>query len=208
MMNIWKWIPVVVSCCCSFGTGYGQDVAALDMPEVDEYRKTPEFEKDRLAIARQLIVDKLCENIAGVKLAMQQKALDERLVLQTIMELGPGKTLDDCPQDFRETWLQTRKMFEICLKKEDAWKEPEEGREMMQQLKDSMKKIEEKYGLQVLKQAAVKWLDGNGALKKKGESPEECLKRLNQLKEDVCSGKLAVSPALLSQEDEWKDEKE
>ena len=57
VMNLWKWIPVaVVSCCCSFDTGYGQDIAASDMPDVDEYRKTPEFEKDRLAIARQAII--------------------------------------------------------------------------------------------------------------------------------------------------------
>ena len=43
VMNLWKWIPVaVVSCCCSFDTGYGQDIAAPDMPDVDEYRKTPE----------------------------------------------------------------------------------------------------------------------------------------------------------------------
>lgn len=27
VMNLWKWIPVaVVSCCCSFDTGYGQDI--------------------------------------------------------------------------------------------------------------------------------------------------------------------------------------
>lgn len=44
--------------------------------------------------------------------------------------------------------------------------------------------------------------------KKEGESPKEYLKRLNQLKEDIYSGKLAVSPELLHQEDEWKDEEE
>ena len=59
------------------------------MPDVDEYRKTPEFEKDRLAIARQAIIGKLCLEIAGMELDMQQKALDERLLLQTMMELWP-----------------------------------------------------------------------------------------------------------------------
>lgn len=209
VMNLWKWIPVaVLSCCCSFDTGYGQDIAAPDMPDVDEYRKTPEFEKDRLAIARQAIIGKLCLEIAGIKLDMQQKALDERLLLQTMMELWPEKTLDGCPQDFREAWLQSRKVLKMWLKDDNAWEETEEGRDMVQQLQDSMKRVEEKYGCQVLDQAADRWLEANGAVKKEGESPEEYLKRLNQLKEDIYSGKLAVSSGLLNQEDEWKDEEE
>lgn len=86
--------------------------------------------------------------------------------------------------------------------------ETEEGRDMVQQLQDSMKRVEEKYGCQVLDQAADKWLKTHGPVKKEGESPKEYLKRLNQLKEDIYSGKLAVSPELLHQEDEWKDEEE
>lgn len=46
------------------GMAQGQDVASPSMPNVDRYRQTPEFARERAAVARYMFFWTLCGRIA------------------------------------------------------------------------------------------------------------------------------------------------
>lgn len=176
-----------------------QDVAAPSMPEVDDYRRTPEFARGREAVARHMFFWTLCDWIAILE-SNAQGNMNEGVIVWRRLNLLPANIPDGCPEAFRKGWLEPWEKIKTALKENQQWLETPEGNNQMREMMKALKYMEEEYGaiktLRLSEEWINKWL-GN----RERNVPETVLKELLQLKNNIESEKLAVPVEYVSREE-------
>lgn len=176
-----------------------QDVAAPSMPEVDDYRRTPEFARGREAVAMHMFFWTLCDWIAILE-SNAQGNMNEGVIVWRRLNLLPANIPDGCPEAFRKGWLEPWEKIKTALKENQQWLETPEGNNQMREMMKALKYMEEEYGaiktLRLSEEWINKWL-GN----RERNVPETVLKELLQLKNNIESEKLAVPVEYVSREE-------
>ena len=167
-----------------------QDVAAPSMPEVDDYRRTPEFARGREAVARHMFFWTLCDWIAILE-SNAQGNMNEGVIVWRRLNLLPANIPDGCPEAFRKGWLEPWEKIKTALKENQQWLETPEGNNQIREMGKGLNYLEEEYGAGKMMQLSGEWIN-----KWLGDPEqnvlEAVLKKLLQLKSDLESGKAAV----------------
>ena len=167
---------------CCLGMAQGQDVASPSMPNVDRYRQTPEFARERAAVARYMFFWTLCGRIAILESDIKGN-VNAGLLCKRLLNLLPENISAGCPEMFRKEWMETPQGKKECAAIEAV-----------------MKRLDERYGIERAIYLSNEWLDKRLETGKRNDAPEIFLKDLLRLKKDLESGKLAVPVEFISQE--------
>lgn len=167
-----------------------QDVAAPSMAEVDDYRRTPEFARGREAVARYMFFWALCGRIVILE-SDAQGNMGDGAIVRRLLNLFPEKIPDECPEVFRKVWLEPLGKIKTALNENPEWLETPEGKNQMREMEKALKYLEEEYGAGKMVQLSGEWI--NKWLGDREQNiPEEALKKLLRLKNDLESGKAAI----------------
>lgn len=90
---------------CCLGMAQGQDVASPSMPNVDGYRQTPEFARERAAVARYMFFWTLCGRIAILESDIKGN-VNAGLLCKRLLNLLPENISAGCPEMFRKEWME------------------------------------------------------------------------------------------------------
>lgn len=175
--------------CCWLGVVQGQDVAAPSMPEVDDDRQTPEFAREREAVATYMFFWTLCIQIAIMESDMQGN-VHGGLMVKRLLNLMPENISAEYPEAFQKGWLKPLERIKIALNENPEWAETTEGKRQIGETEKMLKYLEEQYGVKKMIRLSIDWIDewsGGGQ-----DPPEMVLKELFQLKNDLESGKTAI----------------
>lgn len=135
-----------------------QDVAAPSMPEVDDYRRTPEFARGREAVARYMFFWALCDGIAILESDVQEN-MNEGVIVGRRLNLLPANIPDGCPEAFRKGWLEPWEKIKTALKENQQWLETPEGNNQMREMMKALKYMEEEYGAINMLRLSEEWIN-------------------------------------------------
>lgn len=172
-----------------------QDVAAPSMPEVDDYRRTPEFARGREAVARYMFFWILCGRIAILESAAQGK-VNGGILAGRMLNLLPENSSAGCPEAFRKVWTEPLKKIKTALNENPEWGETPEGKRQMREMGNALKYLKDEYGAGRMADESMKWLN-KWLADRKQNAPEAVLKEMLQLKKDLESEKVAVPSDIL-----------
>lgn len=189
--------------CCWLGMARGQDVASPPMPEVDDFRQTPEWAREREAVARYMFFWALCERIVLLE-SEGQRNFSEGMLVKRLLDLMPERASDGCPEAFRKGWLEPFGKIRNALNANPEWRETPEGTRQMGEIEETLKYLDNRYGVKRMMDVGRKWLNGQLGIRAQ-ENPAEVLKKLSRLKNDFASGKKAVPPEVLRPENEEEE---
>ncbi len=167
-----------------------QDVAAPSMPEVDDYRRTPEFVRGREAVARYMFFWALCGRIVLLE-SDAQGNMGDGIIVGRLLNQFPEKILDGCPEVFRKVWLEPLEKTKTALNENPEWLETPEGKNQIKETEKALNYLEEEYGAGKMVQLSGEWIN-KWVGDREQNVPETVLKKLLQLKNDLESGKATV----------------
>lgn len=167
-----------------------QDVAAPSMPEVDDYRRTPEFVRGREAVARYMFFWALCGRIVLLE-SDAQGNMGDGIIVGRLLNQFPEKILDGCPEVFRKVWLEPLEKIKTSLNENPEWLETPEGKNQIKETEKALNYLEEEYGAGKMVQLSGDWIN-KWVGDREQNVPETVLKKLLQLKNDLESGKATV----------------
>lgn len=167
-----------------------QDVAAPSMPEVDDYRRTPEFVRGREAVARYMFFWALCGRIVLLE-SDAQGNMGDGIIVGRLLNQFPEKILDGCPEVFRKVWLEPLEKIKTALNENPEWLETPEGKNQIKETEKALNYLEEEYGAGKMVQLSGDWIN-KWVGDREQNVPETVLKKLLQLKNDLESGKATV----------------
>lgn len=194
-----KLILTASVAACFLGMAQGQDVASPPMPNVDEYRQTQEFARERAAIARYMFFWTLCGRIAILESNVQEN-INEGLLCKRLLSLLPENISAGCPEAFCKVWMEPLEKIKAALNENSEWMETPERKKEFAAMEAVMKRLDEQYGVERVIYLSNKWLNKRLETGKRNEAPEILLKGLYRLKKEFESGKLAVPVEFISQE--------
>lgn len=199
MLSLFRW--VLFSAVLGASPAVSQDVAAPSMPEVDDYRRTPEFARGREAVARYMFFWTLCGRIAVLETDVQGN-MKEGVIIGRLLNLIPENIPAEFPEAFRKIWIEPLGKIKAALNENPEWLETPEGKNQMGETGKALKYLEEEYGALKMVQLSGEWIN-KWLGDRERNVPEAVLKELLQLKNDLESGKTAVPlDALHPEEDE------
>lgn len=193
MLSLFRYCAVPAFLMCL--SAMSQDVACPPMPEVDDFRQTPEFVREWEAVARYMFFWTLCARIA-VQESDVQGNVHGGLLAKRLLNLMPENISAGYPEAFRKGWLEPLEKIKTALNKDPQWGETPEGKKQMMEIGKRLKYLEEQYGVEKIMRLSINWVDKRS---KGGEQvpPETVLKELLQLKNDLESGKVAIPVDIL-----------
>lgn len=179
-MKLSNWFSIAcLAWGCCLGSSRGQDVAESSMVNVD--LEMQQFRKDRAAILRYCVLLELCCEI--VSLEGQVHGRKNNGIGTGLM---PERFEKECPPDFRHSYIDVLNMMDECLRNGKP-----EGPEMQSRLDDARKRFHHQYDLDRSMLDLIEWLDRQ-TMKRQNESNEELLKRLEQWKKELESGRAVI----------------
>lgn len=184
---------------CCLGMAQGQDVASPSMPNVDGYRQTPEFARERAAVARYMFFWTLCGRIAILESDIKGN-VNAGLLCKRLLNLLPENISAGCPEMFRKEWMEHVEKIKAALNENPEWMETPQGKKECAAIEAVMKRLDERYGIERAIYLSNEWLDKRLETGKRNDAPEIFLKDLLRLKKDFKSGRLAVPVEFISQE--------
>lgn len=194
-----KLILTASMTACCLGMAQGQDVASPSMPNVDEYRQTPEFARERAAVARYMFFWTLCGRIVILESDIKGDT-NKGLLCKRLLDLLPENITAGCPEAFCKVWMEPLEKIKAAVNENSEWMETPEGKKEFAAMKAVRKHLDGQYGVDRMFYLSNKWLDKRLETGKRNDTPEIFLKDLLRLKKDFESGKLAVPVEFISQE--------
>lgn len=148
-----------------------------------------------MAIVRYHVLLELCCRIVSLEWKEHPRLPDGKIKYRKMCDLIPQSILAQCPADFRQSYVEVFEGIEKNLSDNISWGGTPEGKEMFSRLEEARKRFSDQYDLEPLMRPLIDWLDGQET-RREGESPQEYLKRLYQLKSDLESGKWVIPEGL------------
>ena len=193
-MNVIKLVLLAgTAASCPLGSAGNRDIMEPDMANVEEEMEG--FRKSRMAIVRYNVLLELCCRIVSLELKEHPRLPDGKIKYRKMCDLIPQSILAQCPADFRQSYVEVLEGIEKNLSDNISWGGTPEGKEMFSRLEEARKRFSDQYDLEPLMRPLIDWLDGQET-RREGESPQEYLKRLYQLKSDLESGKWVIPEGL------------
>lgn len=193
-MNVLKLVLLTgTAAFCPLSSAGSPDITEPDMANVD--LEMEGFQKSRMAIVRYNVLLELCCGIVSLEVKECPRQPDGKIKYRKMCDLVPQSFRAECPADFRQSYAEVLEGIEKKLSDDISWGETPEGKKMFSRLEEARKRFSDQYDLEPLMRLLIDWLDGQET-RREGESPEEYLKRLYQLKSDLESGKWVIPAAL------------